>query len=284
MIPLIYIGLTGWGDHDDLYEGVSQKGKLSNYASYFPIVEVDSSFYAIQPIRNYEKWVKETPDSFQFVVKAYQGMTGHQRGQIPFESTNEMFDAFTDSISPLLENNKLAMVLFQFPPWFDCKKENVQILRYCKQKLAGFPLALEFRHQSWFVPEYRRQTLQFMKDEGWIHSICDEPQAGSGSVPIVLEPTDEKKTLVRFHGRNIYGWKDQGNGNWREVRYLYNYSTSELMEWKERLIQLQTLTKDVYLLFNNNSGGDAAKNAFEMLQLLDISYQGLAPRQLGLFD
>ncbi|MEH7119775.1 DUF72 domain-containing protein, partial [Neobacillus vireti] len=40
----------------------------------------------------------------------------------------------------------------------------------------------------------------------------------------------------------------------------------------------------VYLLFNNNSGGDAADNAKEMLNLLNITYEGLAPTQLDLFN
>ncbi|ETI70564.1 hypothetical protein BAVI_01819 [Neobacillus vireti LMG 21834] len=39
----------------------------------------------------------------------------------------------------------------------------------------------------------------------------------------------------------------------------------------------------MYLLFNNNSGGDAADNAKEMMNLLHIEYDDLAPRQLGLF-
>lgn len=120
---MIYIGLTGWGDHDSLYPPkIGSAQKLFHYSSTFPIVELDASFYAVQPERNHEKWIKDTPDTFQFVVKAYQGMTGHQRGEIPFASKEEMFDAFILSLTPLIREGKLAMVLFQFPPWFDCKK------------------------------------------------------------------------------------------------------------------------------------------------------------------
>lgn len=79
---MIYIGLTGWGDHDSLYPpGLAAKDKLPEYAAHFPTVEVDSYFYAIQPRANVEKWIRETPPSFQFIVKAYQGMTGHERGR-----------------------------------------------------------------------------------------------------------------------------------------------------------------------------------------------------------
>jgi len=282
---MISIGLTGWGDHDRLYGGKTPaREKLKDYSSYFPVVEVDTSFYAIQPIRNAERWVKETPDSFQFIVKAYQGMTGHLRGENPFDDHDEMFAAFCDSLRPYREAGKLAMVLFQFPPWFDCKRTNVDYLRWCRDKMGDIPCALEFRNRSWFTDELKIKTLQFMKQENWIHSVCDEPQAGSGSVPTVLESTSDENVLVRFHGRNIVGWNRKTAGdNWREVRYLYRYNKGELAEWAKNLQNLAKQTKNVYVLFNNNSGGDAADNAFQMLELLDIEYSGLNPRQLDLF-
>jgi uncharacterized protein YecE (DUF72 family) len=281
---MIYIGVTGWGDHDSLYQGIrSPRDKLREYGGHFPIVEVDSSFYAIQPKRNSQKWVKDTPTSFQFIVKAYQGMTGHQRGEIPFANKMDMFTAFKDSLEPYIEGNKLGMVLFQFPPWFDCRKENVDYLRWCKKQMAELPSALEFRHQSWFRPSFREKTLQFMIEENWIHSICDEPQSGEGSIPSVLEPVREDKVLIRFHGRNIHGWQKRSDDNWREVRYLYRYNQQELLEWAERIKQLEKSCEDVFVLFNNNSGGDAADNAKQLIDILAIEYGDLAPRQLDLF-
>lgn len=282
---MIYIGLTGWGDHDSLYiDGIKQKNKLAQYSSHFPVVEVDTSFYAIQPIRNAEKWVRETPKGFRFVVKAYQGMTQHQRKEeISFDTRNEMFDAFKKSLRPYEESGKLAMVLFQFPPWFDCRKENVTYLRYCKRMMKDLPVALEFRHQSWYSDAYREGTLTFMKQEGWIHSIADEPQAGERSVPVVPVPTDLDLTLVRMHGRNVHGWNKQKGVDWREVRFLYKYNKEELLEWKKTLHQLSRKTKNIIVLFNNNSGGDAAGNAKELQEILGLEYEGLAPKQLDLF-
>ncbi|RDI41445.1 DUF72 domain-containing protein [Falsibacillus pallidus] len=282
---MIYVGVTGWGDHDSLYTGLTNKrDRLKEYSGHFPIVELDASFYAVQPKRNVEKWLKETPESFQFIVKAYQGMTGHQRGEIPFETVKDMFEAFIDSVRPIHESGKLAMVLFQFPPWFDCKKENVDYIRYCKSMMGDMPCAIEFRHQSWYRPEFRERTLAFIRDENWIHSICDEPQAGEGSVPTVLEAVNPERTLIRLHGRNFHGWNKPNGDNWREVRYLYRYNKEELLEWKNNIGVLKNQTKDLYVLFNNNSGGDAADNAKQFIELMDIEYQGLASRQLDIFD
>jgi uncharacterized protein YecE (DUF72 family) len=280
---MIKIGVTGWGDHDSLYpDGTPARDKLAVYSGHFPIVEVDSSFYAVQPAKNYEKWVAATPKDFSFVVKAYQGMTGHSRGKLPFDSGKQMFDAFIQSIQPVITSGKLEMVLFQYPPWFDCKKENVQDLRYAKEMMGDIPVALEFRNQTWFSEEMKEKTLRFIDEEQWIHTVCDEPQAGSGSIPIVMHTTEEK-TLIRLHGRNVYGWNNSGQPNWREVRYLYRYNQAELLEWKERIQTLASETKNLTILFNNNSGGDAADNAKEMIDLLDIQYDFLAPRQLDLF-
>lgn len=281
---MLYVGVTGWGDHDALYtSGIASRDKLKEYGAHFPTVEVDASFYAVQPIRNMQKWVDETPESFQFIVKAYQGMTGHERGEIPFESKDDMFEAFIQSLEPMRKAGKLAMVLFQFPPWFDCQRKNVEYLRYCKEKMGDIPLAVEFRHQSWYAPDFLEKTVEFLSKEKWIHTVCDEPQAGEGSVPIVLRATDPEKTLVRLHGRNKQGWRKQGNKNWREVRYLYRYNKEELTEWVEHVNTLQKQSKHVYVLFNNNSGGDAADNAKQFIQLTGTSYDNLASRQLDLF-
>ncbi|WP_299087478.1 DUF72 domain-containing protein [uncultured Metabacillus sp.] len=282
----IQIGLTGWGDHDSLYPlKTNTTNKLQEYAAHFPTVEIDASFYAVQPERNIVKWVNDTPDTFQFIPKVYQGMTGHLRGDIPFENKEMMFKAYIQSLEPLKDANKLAMVLFQFPPWFDCRKENVAYLKWCREQMGDIEVALEFRNRTWFSAEYFDKTLQFMEAEKWIHSIVDEPQAGERSIPTVLHPTDPAKTLIRFHGRNVHGWNKPASGdNWRDVRYLYRYNQKELLEWKQHIQSLQKATDVIYLLFNNNSGGDAADNAKMMMNLLDISYSGLAQMQLSLFS
>ncbi|KPB04696.1 DUF72 domain-containing protein [Bacillus sp. CHD6a] len=282
---MIYVGVTGWGDHDSLYvAGTAPRDKLQEYGAHFPVVEVDASFYAVQPKQNVEKWVADTPETFKFIVKAYQGMTGHQRGEIPFDTKELMFQAFKQSIEPYEKAGKMAMVLFQFPPWFECKKENVDYLRWCKEQMGDTKVALEFRNQTWFHPAYHDRTLKFMEEEGWIHSICDEPQAGKGSIPTVLHPTDSENTLIRLHGRNVHGWTKPAKGkDWREVRYLYDYNLNELMEWKENLERIAPSSRTIYLLFNNNSGGHAAGNAKQMIDLLGVEYTGLAPRQLDLF-
>ncbi|NGQ95287.1 DUF72 domain-containing protein [Brevibacillus sp. SYP-B805] len=280
----IHVGLCGWGDHESLYPpGVRDREKLSVYASHFPLVEIDSSFYAILPQKNYETWVRETPESFRFVIKPHQAITGHQRGGQE-EDRSELFRRFEESIQPVAASGKLAALLFQFPPWFDCTREHVRYIQRCAEAFSRYPVAVEFRHRSWFEAEYREKTLAFLRGLGAIHTVCDEPQAGVGCVPIVVAVTQPKLALVRFHGRNVKGWRDPGKGvNWRDVRYLYHYKEEELREWVPRVQELARQAEQVLVLFNNNSGKHAAGNAKEFMQMLGIQPSGLHPRQLELF-
>ncbi|WP_318616855.1 DUF72 domain-containing protein [Sporosarcina sp. YIM B06819] len=284
---MIQIGLTGWGDHPTVYDPSSTaKEKLLDYSAHFPIVELDATFYAIQPERNIRKWIAETPDNFRFVVKAYQGMTGHNREPLPYASIDEMYQLFRLSVTPLQEAGKLAMILVQFPPWFDCTKDHVDEIQFVCEKLQGFDIAIEFRHQSWYSTDFRQKTLDFLRKLKVIHSVCDEPQAGEGSIPLVASTTRPDKVLVRLHGRNVQGWRNISGDDhaWRKVRYLYNYNEAELQEIQRTVEKLTVETKEVFVIFNNNSGGHAARNAQRFQKMLNINYESLTPKQLNFFE
>lgn len=278
---MIRIGLTGWGDHPSLYTSTTAY-KLVDYSAHFPLVEVDSSFYAIPRETTIHKWIHETPRTFQFIVKAYKGMTGHlQKSDWPFETTEAMFEAYRQAFLPMQQSGKLAFLLFQFPPSFLCGTKEVNLLRYIRQQLPEFDIAIEFRHMSWFEGERAQATLQFLKHYHFIHTIVDEPQVGMGCVPKIVAQT-APKMFYRLHGQNDQGWVNTFGSSeaWRKVRYLYNYSEQELAELQKVVQQEQG---EQYIIFNNNSGHHAAPNAKRLQQLLQIEYEDLAPMQLDLF-
>lgn len=282
---MINIGLTGWGDHDTLYEDLARKSdKLKTYASHFPIVELDASYYAIQPERNIKKWISETPERFQFVVKIHQALTLHADFRGFSDTRQELFDAFKEMLAPLQESHKLAMVLVQFPPWFDCSSQNIKYILYVKQQLQDYPMCVEFRHQSWFNDQFKEETLSFLTEHQIIHAVVDEPQVKDASIPLVNRITSDI-AFVRYHGRNVHGWtkKDMTDQEWRDVRYLYNYNETELLDLAQKVKILEQKAKQVYVVFNNNSGGHAAQNAKTYQNILGIDYEGLAPQQLKLF-
>ncbi|MFP7493841.1 DUF72 domain-containing protein [Terribacillus saccharophilus] len=281
----ISVGVTGWGDHDKLYhDAKARQQKLKVYATHFDVVEVDASFYAIQSISNYTKWVQETPEHFTFIIKAHQDMTGQSRRKMTRAEAGDLFEGFVTSIQPVVQADKLGAILFQFPPWFQVEESSITRLRYIRELTKGLPVAIEFRNQSWYEEAFRDKTLTLLRELDFIHTVCDEPQAGNGSVPAVPVSTNEQLTLVRFHGRNVHGWNQNGREDWRKVRFLYRYNQTELKEWKKSALDLEKSSERVILLFNNNSGGDASDNAKDMMQLLGQKLPAPPPEQLNLFD
>lgn len=279
---MIQIGLTGWSDHPSIT--TNPQNKLGDYAAHFPIVELDSSFYAIPSQERIQQWLKNTPETFQFIVKAYGPLTQHTRRADETVPLKQLFHIFRTNFLPLLESGKLNSYLFQFPPYFTCVKENVTYLRNIRSLMGDVPIAVEFRHASWFSPDYQPETLKFLKKYDFIHVVVDQPQTPHNSVPFVPAVTNPTQAFLRLHGRNYEGWLGQDQSkDWREYRTLYNYSETELLTLKSTTLSLAKQAKKVAVIFNNNSGGHAAGNAKCFQSLLGINYDGLAPRQLDLF-
>lgn len=278
---MIYLGLTTWSDHPDLLAG--KKPTLAEYASKLPLVEIDTSFYAIPSERTVASWVEEVPKNFYFVIKANKAMTLHEDWQVAYESEEALFKKYLDQLSPLLNSGKLGAILFQFPPYFACTKENVEYLKKIRKIFKDYQIALEFRNNSWYNERIIKRMLDFMKKMQFVLVNTDEPQIPNHSVPFITEATNKELAVVRLHGRNQQGWLDK-SPDWRKKRTLYRYNQSELTDLANKIKQIQQQVKDVFVIFNNNSGGDAAQNALQLKELLQLDYQGLNPEQLDLFD
>lgn len=278
---MITIGLTGWGDHPLV--ATSRNTKLEDYASHFPFVEMDTSFYAIPSEKNIHSWINKTPESFQFIPKAYQAMTQHKNWLEDFSSEEKMFAAFLTRFEPMIKQNRIKAFLFQFPPYFGCTQENVAYLRKIRHWMKDTPVAIEFRDSSWFSKKYKESTLQFLTDQQFIHTVVDQPQTPNNSVPLTPVGTNSTVTLLRLHGRNFEGWQGTNVKDWRAERTLYEYNEEELQQFAEIAHLLEKESHEVAVIFNNNSGGHAAKNAKELQQILGLTFTGLGPRQLDLF-
>ena len=79
----VSVGTAGWTDPTLIAPGVfypghatSAEDRLRYYAQRFPLVEVDSCYYALPSRRSAELWVERTPPEFTFNLKANALMTG----------------------------------------------------------------------------------------------------------------------------------------------------------------------------------------------------------------
>ncbi len=253
---MIHIGTSGYSFKD--WKGpfypvkITSSEMLSFYARHFKLVEINSTYYAIPRVEVFERMAENTPPDFQFMVKANSGMT-HERSD-----NQSIFDRFEDAIQPLVEAGKFKGILAQFPWSFKNTEENRQYLKLCKERLAEYPLIVEFRHISWIL----EPLFGFLRDMGISYCAVDEPNLPGLVPPKTAATTD--LGYVRFHGRNAEMWW----GGDAAQRYNYLYTEQELKEWVPKIKQLAASTQEIYVLFNNCHAGYAAKNAKTMQNML----------------
>lgn len=275
---MIKIGMTTFHEHGSLLG--KSKLTLEEYASYFPVVELDTCFYGIKSAKTSQNWVDRTPSTFQFILKVYKGMTKHSSWEEYYESEEEMFLAYQEFLEPLKASKKLAFILFQFPASFSCTKENVAYLKKIRQYYPRERIAVEFRNSSWYDEKMKASMLNFMRQAEFSLVIVDQPQVALHSVPFDTSITNPDFVFARLHGRNKGNWLDNSE-DWRKKRNLYCYSKQELTELGNAFTQLSAV--DNYVIFNNNSAQDAAPNGMLLKELLGLEYQGLNPEQTSLF-
>lgn len=135
---MITIGLTTWKEHPALIGGEERPVTLAEYAGRLPVVELDTPFYGIPRQSTVANWQAAVPDGFQYILKANQVMTRHDR-QHPLDEAGitAAFDQFVMAIQPMVTAGKLMTVLFQFPPFFNRTTANIQYLRDVRLKMEN---------------------------------------------------------------------------------------------------------------------------------------------------
>lgn len=299
------IGTCAWTDKSLIEAGWyprgtnTAEGRLRYYATQFPIVEVDSSYYALPSATNSRLWVERTPADFVFDIKAFRIFTTHQTPptalprdilaalpagtgsaarknlyykDMPTELIEELWQRFIGAIQPLRQASKLGVVLFQFPPWFAPGGGAFDHIEECRARMSGFDLAIEFRHHGWLNEANRERTVGFLRARNLSFVAVDEPQGFSSSVPPLIEVTGPY-VIVRFHGRNADTWESSGPA--ASDRFNYVYRREELVAWGQRIAEVARQPIFVHALMNTNYGTQGPENA---KLLADILGAGLWPR------
>jgi len=145
----VYAGTSGWAYASwkpKFYPAKLGSAKfLEYYATRLNSVEVNYTFRRLPSAELLAGWIACTPDGFQFAVKAHQSITHFKRLRGVAEATADFFA----SLEPLRQAGKLGPALFQLPPNFKCDLERLK--EFLKILPRGRRVAMEFRHESWFV-------------------------------------------------------------------------------------------------------------------------------------
>jgi uncharacterized protein YecE (DUF72 family) len=296
----IRIGTASWTDPTMTAAGVfyptgadSAEERLQFYASRFPIVEVDATYYALPARRTAELWVERTPPDFTFDIKAHALMTGQptetkrlpkairealpgevaQKTRIyakdlPDDVRDAVWAAFADGLEPLRDGGQLGSVLLQYPRWFFTSSENRDTIEDAVERLRslGMTPAVEFRNATWFNDKNLERTLRFLGDRGIPLVLVDGPQGLKSSVPALTATTSPELAVIRFHGRRVETWEAKVERTVERFRYLYD--EGELEPWVPRVQEVGRQAKETHVLFNNCYANYGATNALQLAELL----------------
>lgn len=253
---MIHVGTAGYSYKDwigPFYpEGTKDTYMLEYYSLFFSFVEINSSYYHMPGMKLFKSMNRKTPDNFKFAVKLFGGFT-HERNIGEKEA-----EQFTYSLGPLVESGKLVCILAQFPYSFHYNTENVEYLKRMRAMFNGFEVNIEFRNQNWI----KNDVFNIMKNENMGFVCVDEPGI-KGLIRNVVAVTS-KVAYLRLHGRNAEKWY-AGEGS---ERYDYLYSTEELLEWVNRIREIEDGPGATLVSFNNHPKGKAIENAKALIGYL----------------
>ncbi|HXX83354.1 MAG TPA: DUF72 domain-containing protein [Casimicrobiaceae bacterium] len=291
----ILVGTASWTDKSLIASGrfyppkcSTPEERLRYYSAQFPLVEVDSSYYAMPKPEVAQLWAERTPPDFTFNIKAFRLFTGHQTSvaalpkdvaealgpvdkknlyykDLPREITDEMWRQYREGIEPLRRSGKLTAVHFQFAPWVAFHPKNRAYIEECKRQLDGHQLAIEFRNTTWFEGRHESLTLAFEREHRFVNVIVDEPQGMPNTIPSVWEVTNPDLAIVRLHGRNRETWNRKGLSSSAE-RFNYDYSDDELAELGHRIEAISAAS--VHVVLNNNYEDQGQRNARTLMGIL----------------
>jgi uncharacterized protein YecE (DUF72 family) len=293
----VLVGTCSWTDatlvkDTDWYpkRSMTAAERLAHYASTFPVVEVDSTYYFPPTPELAGAWVDRTPDGFTMNIKAWSLLTGHptfpdslwpdlqpevpaeHRGKrrlyakhLPPEVMEEAWDRFRHSLRPLQDAGKLGAVLFQYPRWFGPKAVHRAEIGSAVAHLQDIRVCVEFRHARWLEGGECESTLSLLEELGASFVCVDEPSGFPSSVPPVVAAT-APLAVVRFHGRNEATWEGPVPSAAERFRYLY--TPAELGEWVPRIRDLAGSADEVHVLMNNCWQDYAVVNAAQIADLL----------------
>jgi uncharacterized protein YecE (DUF72 family) len=199
-------------------------GMLGFYASKFPTVEINNTFYRLPKENVLQSWASQVPESFTFAIKASQRITHHARLKEECASAVEFLLRTTSSLA-----NRLGPILFQLPPHL--KKDVSRLRGFLAMLPAGQKFTIEFRHESWFDDE----VFTALRERDIALGVIEQPDFAS---PFV------------------------STASWGYIRlHRFDYDDSSLAEWATRITTQPW--SEAYVYFKHDEGAGSGPPAVD---------------------
>jgi uncharacterized protein YecE (DUF72 family) len=234
----LYVGTAGWAirrEHDSLYDGGEHH--LTRYATRFPAVEINSSFYRPHRPATCARWATCVPEHFRFAVKMPKTITH----QLCLVGCDEQLKRFLSEVTEL--KDRLGPLLVQLPPKLAFDSAIAQrFFSSLRQRFAG-DVVCEPRHETWFAPRANDMLFDLK-----IGRVAADPAC----VPQAAQPGGSRNVVYyRLHGspRTYYSEYDDG--------FLGRIAEALAV----------SLGRSRWCIFDNTARGAATVNALKLREL-----------------
>jgi uncharacterized protein YecE (DUF72 family) len=165
---------------------------------------------------------------------------------------------FKAGLRPLLLARRLGALILEFPWAFAFTRENRDFLLQLRRTFYEYPLAAEFRHDSWLRDEAFTTLVQCRL--GFVN--IDQPAYFRAMPPSALLTSG--LAVVRLHGRtDPHAFQEFG-----APLPGCLYDSDELAEWMPRIRQLAGSATRVLVSFTSGGGARSLANALELREML----------------
>jgi uncharacterized protein YecE (DUF72 family) len=253
----VYVGTSGftyksWNAHFYPPE-LPARLQLEFYATQFPTVEINTTFYRLPGESMVKGWAKRAPKSFVYALKGSRFITHMKKlanldepvkrprfGRAKIPKGNGL-DIYFDRIKGV--KARTGVILWQLPPMLQINLPRLDdFLRQLKK--YRYRHAVEFRHASW----YEDKTFDLLRKYNVAHvalSTLNMPQVRIATADIVY---------VRFHGL--------------EGGFAHDYTRAELEPWAKFCREQAEAGRTVFAYFNNDVNVRAPQNAKMLMQMV----------------
>jgi uncharacterized protein YecE (DUF72 family) len=237
VIGTLYVGTSGFsypGWAPRFYpRGLRDDGLLRHYASRFPAVELNNTYYQQPSAAKVAGWLAATPPAFRFVVKAQRGgtfrlFTGAAEGAGWLTAPLRAFGA------------RLGAVFLRVPG--QVSRDDARLDALLAAWPGDLPLVCDFQHPSWHDDE-----------------VFDRLRAAGAALCATELPEDDESPTIRLIGGFLY----------LRLRRL-EYAPAELEAWAARLAPFLEAGHDVFVFFRHDETGRATEYAAGLRSAVEL--------------
>ncbi len=242
----ILIGTSGWSykswERAFYPPGIRPSGHFEYYASQFPTVEINLTFYRLPTPEMVAGWRRKAPPGFVYAVKGSRFITHMKK----LANLDGALDRFFERIKPF--RRQIGVILWQLPPML--RYDPARLENFLKQLPRSYRYAIEFRHPSWIQDE----TFGLLQSHNAAFT-----SVSSLAMPMVLKCTSDL-VYIRFHGL--------------EGGAAHDYTRKELLPWAKHIKKQAAQGKRVFAYFNNDANVCAPANARTLMALTGATWVG----------